>query len=106
MCIRDRRKADRPADDYLAPKAERDAEWGTPIVPPFGPMLAKLVKEFPKAVVLFEPKWDGCRTLIWRSGGRVELGSRNSKPVSYTHLDVYKRQEQGRASAQCGIASE
>ena len=77
-----KRKADRPADDYLAPKAERDAEWGTPIVPPFGPMLAKLVKEFPKADVLFEPKWDGFRTLIWRSGGRGELGSRNSKPMT------------------------
>lgn len=77
-----KRRADRDADDYLAPKAERDAEWGTPIVPPFGPMLAKLVKEFPKGDVLFEPKWDGFRTLIWRSGDRVELGSRNSRPLT------------------------
>lgn len=77
-----RRRADRDADEYLAPKAERDAAWGTPIVPPFGPMLAKLVKEFPKADVLFEPKWDGFRTLIWRSGDRVELGSRNSRPMT------------------------
>ncbi len=77
-----KRKADRPEEDYLAPKAERDAEWGTPIVPPFGPMLAKLVKEFPKADVLFEPKWDGFRTIIWRSGDMVELGSRNSRPMT------------------------
>ena len=77
-----KRKADRATDDYLAPKAERDAEWGTPIVPPFGPMLAKAVKEFPKADVLFEPKWDGFRTIIWRSGDAVELGSRNSKPMT------------------------
>ncbi len=77
-----KRKADRPAEEYLAPKAERDAEWGTPIVPPFGPMLAKPVKEFPKADVLFEPKWDGFRTLIWRSGDMVELGSRNSRPMT------------------------
>lgn len=77
-----KRKADRPEEDYLAPKAERDAEWGTPITPPFGPMLAKLVKDFPKADVLFEPKWDGFRTIIWRSGDRVELGSRNSRPMT------------------------
>ena len=77
-----KRKADRADDDYLAPKAERDAEWGTPIVPPFGPMLAKLVKEFPKGDVLFEPKWDGFRTLIWRSGDAVELGSRNTRPMT------------------------
>ena len=77
-----KRKKDRAEEEYLAPKAERDAEWGTPIVPPFGPMLAKLVKEFPKADVLFEPKWDGFRTIVWRSGDMVELGSRNSRPMT------------------------
>ena len=77
-----RRRKDRAEKDYLAPKAERDAEWGTPIVPPFGPMLAKLVKDFPTGDVLFEPKWDGFRTIIWRSGDRVELGSRNSRPMT------------------------
>ncbi len=77
-----RRKADRAESSYLAPKAERDSEWGTPIVPPFGPMLAKTLKELPSADVLFEPKWDGFRTLIWRSGDAVELGSRNSRPLT------------------------
>lgn len=77
-----KRRTDRADDEYLAPKAERDAEWGTPIVPPFGPMLAKLVKEFPQADVLFEPKWDGFRSLIWRSGDDVEIGSRNSRPMT------------------------
>ena len=77
-----KRKADRPEAEYLAPKAERDAEWHMPIVPPFGPMLAKLVKEFPKSEVLFEPKWDGFRTIIWRSGDQVELGSRNTRPMT------------------------
>ncbi|WP_324510449.1 ATP-dependent DNA ligase [Propioniciclava sp.] len=77
-----RRKADRPEADYLAPKAERDADWGMPIVPPFGPMLAKLVKDFPAADVLFEPKWDGFRSIIWRAGDRVELGSRNTRPLT------------------------
>ncbi|MDN5569861.1 MAG: ATP-dependent DNA ligase [Propionibacteriaceae bacterium] len=45
-------------------------------------MLAKPVKEFPSGDVLFEPKWDGFRTLIWRSGDNVELGSRNSRPMT------------------------
>ncbi|MBK8461917.1 MAG: ATP-dependent DNA ligase [Nigerium sp.] len=77
-----KRKADRPEADYLAPKGERDAGWGTPIVPPFGPMLAKSVKKLPDGDLLFEPKWDGFRTLIWRSGDRVELGSRNTRPMT------------------------
>ncbi len=77
-----KRKADRADADYLAPKAERDAQWGTPIVPPFGPMLAKSVKDFPSGEVLFEPKWDGFRTIVWRSGDAVELGSRNSRPLT------------------------
>lgn len=77
-----KRRTDRTEDDYLAPKAERDAEWGTPIVPPFGPMLAKAVKGFPDAEVMFEPKWDGFRAIIWRSGDQVEIGSRNSRPMT------------------------
>ena len=77
-----KRRTDRADADYLPPKAERDAEWGTPIVPPYGPMLAKPVKELPRGEVLFEPKWDGFRSIIWRSGDRVEIGSRNERPMT------------------------
>ncbi len=77
-----KRRTDRTDEEYLAPKAERDAEWGTAVTPPYGPMLAKLVKEFPKADVVFEPKWDGFRSLIWRSGDMVEIGSRNTRPLT------------------------
>lgn len=77
-----KRRADRPDADYLAPKAERDAAWGTPIVPPYGPMLAKPVKELPRGEMLYEPKWDGFRSIIWRSGDRVEIGSRNERPMT------------------------
>ncbi|WOP18160.1 ATP-dependent DNA ligase [Raineyella sp. LH-20] len=77
-----KRRTDRPDADYLAPKAERDAEWGTPIVPPYGPMLAKPVKQLPRGEVLYEPKWDGFRSIIWRSGDRVEIGSRNERPMT------------------------
>ena len=77
-----KRRKDRDQDDYLPPKAERDAEWGTAITPPYGPMLAKSVKEIPKVEAIYEPKWDGFRTLIWRSGDMVELGSRNERPMT------------------------
>ena len=77
-----KRKADRADDDYMAPKSERDAEWGTAIAPPFGPMLAKAVKKLPKGEYLFEPKWDGFRAIIWRSGDQVEIGSRNTRPMT------------------------
>ncbi|MDF1487340.1 ATP-dependent DNA ligase [Tessaracoccus sp. HF-7] len=66
----------------MAPKAERDAEWGTAIAPPFGPMLAKAVKKLPAGDYLFEPKWDGFRAIVWRSGDQVEIGSRNTRPMT------------------------
>lgn len=77
-----KRRQDRASDDYLAPKAERDAQWGTAIVPPFGPMLAKPVKKLPVGDYLYEPKWDGFRAIVWRSGEAVEIGSRNSRPMT------------------------
>nr|WP_256437902.1 ATP-dependent DNA ligase [Tessaracoccus sp. MC1865] len=51
-------------------------------MPPFGPMLAKPVKKLPKGEYLFEPKWDGFRSIIWRSGDNVEIGSRNERPMT------------------------
>ena len=30
----------------------------------------------------FEPKWDGFRSIIFRSGDQVEIGSRNEKPMT------------------------
>lgn len=77
-----RRRVDRPDGEYLAPKEQRDAQWGTAISPPFGPMLAKPVKKLPEGDHLYEPKWDGFRSIIWRSGDRVEIGSRNSRPLT------------------------
>jgi DNA ligase D-like protein (predicted polymerase) len=77
-----KRRADRADDEYLVPKAERDAEWGTAIAPPYGPMLAKPVKKLPVGEYLYEPKWDGFRSIVWRSGDRVEIGSRNGLPMT------------------------
>ncbi|MEW1952336.1 ATP-dependent DNA ligase [Terrabacter sp. NPDC080008] len=83
-----KRRQDKTDGDYMAPKAERDAEhrttWGMPVVPPVSPMLAKPVKDFAavKGEVLYEPKWDGFRSVIFRSGDLVEIGSRNEKPMT------------------------
>ncbi|CAN5375183.1 ATP-dependent DNA ligase [soil metagenome] len=52
-----------------------------PVMPPVAPMLAKAVKEIPD-VGHVEPKWDGFRTIVFRDGDEVELGSRNEKPMT------------------------
>ena len=52
-------------------------------MPPVAPMLAKAAKVLPAAgAVLFEPKWDGFRCIVFRDGEEVELGSRNEKPLT------------------------
>jgi ATP-dependent DNA ligase len=50
-------------------------------MPPVAPMLAKLVTEIP-AGQHYEPKWDGFRSIIFRDGDEVEIGSRNERPMT------------------------
>ena len=50
-------------------------------MPPVSPMLAKSVKAMP-ADASYEPKWDGFRSICFRDGDEVELGSRNEKPMT------------------------
>ncbi|MGH3378014.1 MAG: ATP-dependent DNA ligase, partial [Actinoallomurus sp.] len=45
-------------------------------------MLAKSVKEIPRGGYLYEPKWDGFRSVIFRDGDEVEIGSRNERPMT------------------------
>ncbi|MFD1719468.1 ATP-dependent DNA ligase [Georgenia deserti] len=52
-----------------------------PVMPPVSPMLAKSVKKIPD-VGHVEPKWDGFRTIIFRDGDDVVLGSRNERPMT------------------------
>ena len=84
-----KRRSDKADAEYLAPKAERDADererWAMPVVPPVAPMLAKPVKGIEALDgqdVSFEPKWDGFRSIVFRSGDLVEIGSRNEKPMT------------------------
>ena len=52
-------------------------------MPPVKPMLAKLARDLPPAGgVLYEPKWDGFRCIVFRDGDEVELGSRNERPLT------------------------
>ncbi|MEU4556828.1 ATP-dependent DNA ligase [Actinoplanes sp. NPDC023936] len=52
-----------------------------PLSPPVKPMLAKPVADIPPDQV-YEPKWDGFRSIIFRDGDEVEIGSRNEKPMT------------------------
>jgi ATP-dependent DNA ligase len=51
-------------------------------MPPVSPMLAKLVKDIPDGSLSYEPKWDGFRSIIFRDGEDVEIGSRNERPMT------------------------
>jgi ATP-dependent DNA ligase len=54
-----------------------------PVMPPVKPMLAKLSRDLPEAGgVVYEPKWDGFRGIIFRDGDEVEIGSRKEKPLT------------------------
>jgi ATP-dependent DNA ligase len=57
-----------------------------PVMPPVQPMLAKAVKGIPDPAkhggLMFEPKWDGFRCIVFRDGDEVELGSRNERPLT------------------------
>lgn len=54
-----------------------------PVNPPIKPMLAKAIAGLPdRDDVVFEPKWDGFRCIVFRDGDEVILGSRNEKPLT------------------------
>src|SRR5215467_14009558 len=53
-----------------------------PVNPPVAPMLAKPVEQLPAGDFCFEPKWDGFRSIVFRDGDEVEIGSRNERPMT------------------------
>ncbi|MFL6146023.1 MAG: ATP-dependent DNA ligase [Pseudonocardiaceae bacterium] len=52
-----------------------------PVMPPVAPMLAKPATAIP-AGQHYEPKWDGFRSIIFRDGDEVEIGSRKERPMT------------------------
>jgi ATP-dependent DNA ligase len=53
-----------------------------PVMPPVAPMLAKPVPEIPRGAYGYEPKWDGFRSIVFRDGDEVEIGSRNGRSLT------------------------
>jgi ATP-dependent DNA ligase len=61
--------------------SEDDERMQLPVMPPVSPMLAKPISDIP-AGRFYEPKWDGFRSIIFRDGDEVEIGSRKEKPMT------------------------
>jgi len=53
-----------------------------PVNPPVAPMLAKPTDAIPSGDYIFEPKWDGFRSIVFRDGDEIEIGSRNERPMT------------------------
>ncbi len=54
-----------------------------PFTPPLQPMLSSPAEALPAGEGwLFEPKWDGFRTLAFRDGDEIVLQSRDEKPMN------------------------
>jgi ATP-dependent DNA ligase len=53
------------------------------VQPPIKPMLAKVKEEIPRGEEwVYEPKWDGFRSLVYRDGKDLLLRSRNDRPMN------------------------
>src|SRR5947209_19166259 len=62
-----------------------------PVEPPVLPMLAKRVSELPTGEGwIFEPKWDGFRTLIFRDGDEILIQSRDGKSLNRYFPELIK----------------
>ncbi len=62
-------------------------------MPPLRPMLARSVKGVPAADsvdggLVFEPKWDGFRAIVFRDGDEVVIGSRSTKELGRYFPDL------------------
>ncbi len=56
-------------------------------MPPVAPMLAKPAAAIPPGQ-FYEPKWDGFRSIVFRDGDEVEIGSRKERPMTRYFPDV------------------
>jgi ATP-dependent DNA ligase len=60
------------------------------VSPPIEPMLAKLADELPpEGDMLFEPKWDGFRALVFKNARSVYLQSRDLRPLDRYFPDLH-----------------
>src|SRR5919206_490783 len=76
-----RARAHRPRSErYLRP-VWLDWPIELPVMPPVAPMLARPAAMIPRGH-LYEPKWDGFRSIVFRDGDEVEIGSRKERPMT------------------------
>ena len=82
-CARDKPKqsADLRRARTRSPRRRDNEAMKLPVMPPVSPMLAKSVPSIPPGAS-YEPKWDGFRSICFRDGDEVELGSRNERPMT------------------------
>jgi ATP-dependent DNA ligase len=51
--------------------------------PPVAPMLARLARSLPTGgELIYEPKWDGFRCLVFRADDEIDMRSRNDRPLA------------------------
>ena len=86
-----------------------------PVLPPVLPMLAKSVKDVPEPAkfsddehpgLLYEPKWDGFRCIVFRDGDQVELASRNTKSLTRYFPEVVDAFRSDTLPARCVLDGE
>jgi len=67
-----------------------------PIDPPIEPMLAALASAIPEAEdLLYEPKWDGFRAIVFRGGDEVYIQSRDLRPLDRYFPELHDALLQG-----------
>lgn len=59
------------------------------VAPPIEPMLAKPAEQIPVGPFLYEPKWDGFRAIVFRSGAEVLIQSRDLRPLDRYFPEVH-----------------
>lgn len=75
-----------------------------PVMPPVAPMLARAVRGIP-AGAYYEPKWDGFRSIVYRDGDEVEIGSRNGRPMTRYFPELVAAVKEG-LPARCVVDGE
>src|SRR5688572_10259258 len=69
-------------------------------------MLAKRVSALPEGEgLIFEPKWDGFRTLVFKDGTELPLQSRDEKPLNRYSPELVARSRQRYPNASCSTGS-
>jgi ATP-dependent DNA ligase len=82
--------ATRKRNPEKPPEVEQLDPTAYPLPPPIEPMLAKVAEEVPStAGFLFEPKWDGFRSIVFRKGDTLYMQSRDLRPLDRYFPDLH-----------------